>query len=389
MSRLLIGGAIALTVPAMCLRLTGFHLAPPIEALLFGLAVLGAAFVLSWVAEVAQLEISQALALAIVALIAVLPEYAVDLYFAWAAAERPEYAGYATANMTGANRLLVGLGWPVVVLVFGLRFRRSGIRLEPGQAVDVAFLGVATIYALVIPIKGGISLIDTAVLFALFGGYMWRTAHAPRHEPELVGPAELLGRLPRRRRRAATLALFLYSGLVILLAAEPFAEALVESGEPLGVDEFLLVQWVAPLASEAPEFIIASLWAFRGDARAGLGALLSSKVNQWTLLIGTIPVAYSIGLGRPGSLPLDLRQEHELWLTAAQSLFAVAVLVDLRLGLREAVLLFILFAAQFLFPDIHIEAAIAYTVLAILYLAWYRGHLGSVFRRGIGAAPRQ
>lgn len=383
MSRLLIGGAIALTVPAVYLRFGGFHLAPPVEALLFGLAVLGAAFLLSWVAEVAQLEISQALAVAIVALIAVLPEYAVDLYFAWAAAERPSYAGYATANMTGANRLLVGIGWPVVVVLFGLRFRRRGVRLEPVQSVDVTFLGLATLYAFLIPIEGTLSLIDTAVLFTLFAGYIWRTAHAERHEPELVGPAELLGRLPRRTRRAVTVLLFLFAGVVILLAAEPFAEALVESGEPLGIDEFLLVQWVAPFASEAPEFIIASLWAFRGDPRAGLGALLSSKVNQWTLLIGTIPVAYSIGLGEPGALPLDLRQEHELWLTGAQSLFAVAVLADLRLGLREAILLFVLFAAQFLFPDIHIEAAIAYTVLAAFYLTWHRRKLGPLFRTGL------
>lgn len=285
--------------------------------------------------------------------------------------------------MTGANRLLVGIGWPVVVVLFGLRFRRRGVRLEPVQSVDVTFLGLATLYAFLIPIEGTLSLIDTAVLFTLFAGYIWRTAHAERHEPELVGPAELLGRLPRRTRRAVTVLLFLFAGVVILLAAEPFAEALVESGEPLGIDEFLLVQWVAPFASEAPEFIIASLWAFRGDPRAGLGALLSSKVNQWTLLIGTIPVAYSIGLGEPGALPLDLRQEHELWLTGAQSLFAVAVLADLRLGLREAILLFVLFAAQFLFPDIHIEAAIAYTVLAAFYLTWHRRKLGPLFRTGL------
>ena len=44
-----------------------------------------------------------------------------------------------------------------------------------------------------------------------------------------------------------------------LAAAEPFAEGLVQTGETLGIDEFLLVQWLAPLASEAPEFLVAAL----------------------------------------------------------------------------------------------------------------------------------
>src|SRR5690606_11756756 len=133
-----------------------------------------------------------------------------------------------------------------------------------------------------------------------------------------------------------------YSGIAILLAAEPFAEALVETGHTFRIDEFILVQWVAPVASEAPEFIIAALWALRGDAQSGLGPLISSKVNQWTLLIGTIPLVYSISLGRPGALPLDLRQEHELWLTGAQSLLAVMLPLNLNLSILEAVILFVL-----------------------------------------------
>ena len=59
-----LSGAIALTVPAFISRLTGVHATALIEALVFGAGILGAAFLLSWAAEVAQLEISQALALA-------------------------------------------------------------------------------------------------------------------------------------------------------------------------------------------------------------------------------------------------------------------------------------------------------------------------------------
>ena len=381
-------GAALLTAPGLYLRATGIHLAPPLEAAAYGATILGAAFLLSWAAEVAQLDISKALSLAILALIAVLPEYAVDLYFAWAAARRPDYAAYATANMTGANRLLVGLGWPVIVAIYALRTRRGTVRLDPTENVAIGFLGVATTYSFLIPAKGTLSLLDTAILVALFGIYAARTARLPVHAPTLIGPAALIGRLRRAPRRLATAALFLSSAIAILLTAEYFAEALVASGRPLGVDEFLLVQWAAPLASEAPEFVIAAIWAFRGEPADGLGVLVSSKVNQWTLLIGTIPLVYSLSLGAPGSLRLDLQQEHELWLTAAQSLLAVAVLADLRLGIPEAAALFALFAVQFLIPGIRIEAAIAYGVLAALYLARHHRRLPTLLRAAFGrSAP--
>jgi cation:H+ antiporter len=47
------------------------------------MAVVGAAFMLSWAAELAALDISAALAISVLALVAVLPEYAVDFVFAW------------------------------------------------------------------------------------------------------------------------------------------------------------------------------------------------------------------------------------------------------------------------------------------------------------------
>ena len=120
-----LAAAVLLTVPGLVHLATGFEASPPVLALIYGSGILGAAFLLSWAAEIAQLEVSQALALAILALIAILPEYAVDLYFAWRAAEDPIYGHYAAANMTGANRLLVGLGWPVIVWLYWARWRHK------------------------------------------------------------------------------------------------------------------------------------------------------------------------------------------------------------------------------------------------------------------------
>jgi len=370
--------AFAAIVPAAVLRITGVHGTPPVDALVFGAAILGAAFILSWAAEVAQMDISQAAAVAILALICVLPEYAVDLFFAWRAADDPQYAHYAAANMTGANRLLVGLGWPAVFLIFALRFRKKVLHLERSHRTEVLFLGLATAWSFLLPFKKSLSLIDTLVFVTLFGLYAWRVAKTESAEPELVGPSRLIGVLPTRLRRTIVVIMFLISATMILASAERFAEALVQSGKHLGIDEFLLVQWLAPLASEAPEFIVALVWAFRGQVSAGLGALVSSKVNQWTLLIGTLPVAYSINLGTPGALPLDERQQHELFLTASQSLFAVAVLLNLRMSWYGALLLFGLFASQLFVEHIRLQVSVVYLVLAAIVFVRDWGHI----RRG-------
>jgi cation:H+ antiporter len=75
---------------------------------------------------------------------------------------------------------------------------------------------------------------------------------------------------------------------------------------------------------------------------------VSSKVNQWTLLVGTLPIAFAIASGSTHGLPIIARQREELFLTAAQSLFAVVTLINLSMSLREAAVLFVLFWAQFL-----------------------------------------
>ena len=142
--------------------------------------------------------------------------------------------------------------------------------------------------------------------------------------------------------------MFLFAAAVILLCAEHFAEALVESGADVGISEFLLVQWLAPLASEAPELLVAGLYAWRLNTNAGLGTLVSSKVNQWTLLVGTLPIVFAARLGSLHGLPIDAHQREELFLTAAQSFFAARRPVTLSITMREALLLFGLFWAQFI-----------------------------------------
>jgi cation:H+ antiporter len=365
----------ALPAPVIrTLEVTGIaHLDIPhaAEALIFGLGIFAAATLLTWASEVAETEVSAGLALVALALIAVLPEYAVDLYFAWTAPDNPENAHFAVANMTGGNRLLVGLAWPAIFLIFYVRTKRKEMPIVRGNSVGILFLGAATLYSFTIPIRGHLSLIDTAVMFTLCAVYMFISSRSPPEEERVfVGPAAAIAALKRLPRRLMVLGIFAYAAGVIFAAAEPFAESLVETGKGAGVDEFVLVQWVAPLASESPEFILAGMLALRGRHDAGMTILISSKVNQWTLLIGSLPLAFSISGGTLDPLAFDSRQSEEVFLTAAQSLFAVAILVSLSLGRWEAFLLGALFLSQFFITDetVRLVYACIYTMLAILVL---------------------
>ena len=384
-------GAFALMVPGVFIALSGSDLADPLKALAYGIAIVGAAFLLSWAAEVVQLDFSQGLALALLALIAILPEYVVDATYAYLAAEDPAYAGYAVANMTGANRLLIGIAWPMVIAIGWLRFRKSMVSLETEHGLELVVLLAATVYAFTIPFRGEISLVDFAVLVSMFVFYIWRVAHLPAEPPHLVGPAKLIGSMGTGARRAFTAVIAVVSAVGILIVAKPFATSLVSTGTAMGIDEFLLVQWIAPLASEAPEFVIVALFAWRGAATAALGTLVSSKINQWTLLVAMLPLVYSFGIGAPTALPLDKRQEDEILLTAAQSLFAVALLLDLRLSLTGAGALFALFIVQMIFPDTRGILTVVYLVLAAIVVLMTRGRARRAFEwiRPSTPAPEQ
>jgi cation:H+ antiporter len=375
----------ALVLQWLVLRLSGVHLEPGVEALASGAAIFAAAFILSWAAEVAQLDIPRGLAIAGLAIIAVLPEYAVDLYLAWEAAKDPAYVGYATANMTGANRLLIGVGWSVLVFILWARSRgaQREIVLAPEQGLEMRYLLLSTLYAFVIPLKGTLSVLDSVVLFTLFAIYVRRLLQAPVEQPHLIGPAAAIATLEQRPRRMATVAMFVYSALGILLAAEPFAESLIAIGRNWAVPEYLLIQWVAPLASEAPEFIVAILFVLRGGATQGLGMLLSSKVNQWTLLVGALPLAYGLAMGEPAAMPLNDTQVREIFLTAAQSAFAIAVLASFSLSLGEAWLLFGLFIAQVL---THLPEIFAATPEAGHHLAHIGGYAFGIAYLALGVA---
>ncbi|ALL56198.1 hypothetical protein B586_01980 [Mycobacterium haemophilum DSM 44634] len=162
----------ALIAPPVVIRIVGRHADPVAALLIYGAAVVSASVLLAWAAEAAQIEVSGDLAIAVLALVAAVPKCAVDLYCVCASGHRPNYAQYGAATMTGYNRLLMGLGWPIVVLISVVVARKvgvgkcTGLALEHANRVELGFLLTAGVVAFVIPASGQIHLVLELALLA-------------------------------------------------------------------------------------------------------------------------------------------------------------------------------------------------------------------------------
>jgi cation:H+ antiporter len=389
--------ALVLTVPWVYAELGGVveSMGTGSVVLVAGLAVLGASFLLAWGAETAEKDVPRAFAIAVLAVLAVAPEYAVDALYAWNAGAQAgtdagrEAANLAVANMTGANRILIGLGWSGIALFTVYRVgsrsdpavdHRDGlfasrVRLDPDIAIEILFLFLATVWAFLVPLGDGIDIVDTVVLVGLYITYIAIIIQGEIEHEEQVGVPAHLQAYARMLRIPIVVFLFAYSGVMIFTAVEPFAHGLEVLGEDAGIPAFFMIQWIAPLASESPELIVVVYLVNKARSTAGFNALISSKLNQWTLLIGTLAVVYSIALGQYGVLEFDAKQAAEIWITAAQSYFALAILVNFTISIREALALLVLFVSQVVIEFLAIRDILVLPItshdLLLVYTAVY------------------
>jgi cation:H+ antiporter len=339
-------------------------------------SILLSAFVIAWGAEAAQFLISQGLALAILAWMQTLPEFAVEAVIAWNAGKDPSQTHLAIANFTGSLRLLVGLGWPMIYFVaayFG--WQQAGrkfinLELEDEHSVEVFGLLLPILYFGFIWWKGSLTIWDAIPLTATYVLYLWILWKIPPQE-ESEEALEDLGTVPRavlalkpRMRNAAIWALFIVGGLILFFSAHPFLNSMLAIASTLGVSTFVFVQWVAPFLSEFPEKLSAFYWARRvRTANVALMNMVSSNINQWSILSAMIPVLFVISAGTLKPLTFDGFQRHEILLTILQSLLGFLLLLNLQLRFHEALLLFVLWLVQFCVPA-------SRHVMIYVYLAW-------------------
>jgi cation:H+ antiporter len=334
------------------------------------------------------------LALAIVAIVQTIPEYFVEGTIAWKAGVDPvQWLPNVVANFTGANRLLTGFGWPMILLTLAVQRRRKSqpgptvISLRREQSIEQVFMLGSSLYYVWILIEGRLTVIDSVVLAGVFVLYMWMLARLPgrRDEPQeaLEGPSKSLAEIkPKSRKTAAIVGIFLFGGLTFLLITDSFVVSIQHLAQTfleglLGTGAvFFTIQWIAPVLSEFPEKVTAFNWARQITlAPVALLNFISSSVNELTALVALVPIVFVVGSGHLGPLPLDHQQWIEIFLTMAQSLYACVALLDLSYDSQNAIVLFGLWIVSTAVIETRLAVGVLFLVLAAYEIVRSRGRI--------------
>jgi cation:H+ antiporter len=383
------------------------HVPAWVQLTILGSGMIGAALILMWTAEAAELDLTPALATWIWPWVALFPEWIITAMLAWGSRDLVGAFGgkcsgdtgqnpcsLAMANIVGSTRFLIGIGWAVVVLTAALRFRQRGerrtyIALPRTAAVEIAYFALACSYVLAFPMKRSITAFDTITLGSILLAYMLRITRAPDRSPDLIGPSLYIASFSRGGRRVLVAALFVIFGVTLAFEATYFVQSLIGMGRHIGISSFVLAQWWAPVATVFPELLVAGLYAWRLSTTEALGALLV-RVTQITLLISLLPIVVtSFLVGSYGSIPIGLVDRQSLLVTAAQGVLLVAILVDRSLSIREGALLLGLFCLQGVATAIwpsstirDLSIAAAYILIGIWYLSRSPRNFRAILRDG-------
>lgn len=355
----------------------------PTSALWTFPAMIGSAFVVAWGAEAAEFLMSQGLALALLALIQTLPEFAVEAVIAWKAGKDPDMVHLAIANFTGSLRLLTGFGWPMIYAVAAWSSRRRGKRLGrivlgDDHAVEVVGLLPPLAYFVVVWAKGNLSLVDSAFLIGTYVLYLVVLLRLPPREEteeehdEIPAVSRWALSFSGGKRWAAVGGLFLAGGAIIYIVAEPFLASMMALAASFGISQFVFIQWVAPFVSEFPEKTSAFAWARRVTrAPVALLNMVSSNINQWGVLSGLLAIIYCVSHGDTSALPFDEFQRLEILLTILQAFLGWIFLASMSFEAYEAAGLFVLWLVQFSVPSLRHD-------MVWVYGAWIVVELGLV-----------
>jgi cation:H+ antiporter len=344
-------------------------------------AMIGSAFIVAWGAEAAEFLMSQGLALALLALIQTMPEFAVEAVIAWKAGKNPDMVHLAIANFTGSLRLLTGFGWPMIYAVAAVSSRQRGrrlgrITLADDHAVEVIGLLPPLSYFVVVWWKSSLSLVDAAFLIGTYVAYLGVLLRIPpreeteEQEEEIPAVSRWALSFSGWKRWAAVGGLFVAGGAVIYFVAEPFLASMMALAASAGISQFVFIQWVAPFVSEFPEKTSAFTWARRiTRAPVALLNMVSSNINQWGVLSGLLAIIYCVSHGDTSALPFDSFQRLEILLTILQAFLGWIFLASMSFEAYEAAGLFVLWLVQFAVPSLRHD-------MIWVYSAWIAVEIG-------------
>src|SRR3954447_1962407 len=259
-----------------------------------------------------------------------------------------------------------------VAAAFGWKRERKfiSVELDAEHSVEVFGLFLPIAYFTFIWWKGTLSIWDAIPLTASYVLYLfilWKIPPRDDEEEALdelgIAPRPVL-KMPPKRRNAAIWVLFLAGGAILFFAAHPFLNSMLALAGSLGISTFVFVQWVAPFLSEFPEKLSAFYWARKvRTANVALMNMVSSNINQWSILSAMIPVLFVISAGSLRPLQFDSFQRNEILLTILQSFLGFLLLLNMELRFHEALILFVLWVVQFTIPSWR-------GVMVEIYLIW-------------------
>ncbi len=350
--------------------------ANPLSILWTAPLMLLAAMMIAWGAETAQFFMAQGFALAILAWLQTMPEFAVEAVLAW-----QQRTDLLLSNLAGALQLLTGLGWPMIYAAAAHKHRQTEhrplqrIRLGPEHGVQVVALLMCLMYGFLLWAKNSLHVVDSFLLVALYGGYLYVLGKLPARKAEEVDdlPSVLRAIVTASKplRIAGITALFAAGGALIYVLAEPFLESVLSLALRFGFSSFVAIKWIAPFVSEFPEKVSALKWARTADgASMALMNMVSSNINQWTLLAAMLPLVLSLSRRHRSGLVFDQQQRLELRLTLGQALLGALFLVAMELAWWEAAALFTLWAVQFGASIAPAAATPVHWAVTAIYLAW-------------------
>lgn len=368
----------ACTIPGLFVRLSGGDAPYTTQFVVYGAAVVAAAFMLAWACEAAQVDLAHGLVVAGAAFVATLPEFLIEVHFAFTG-----QAQYVAANLTGASRLLIGcaVALPAVVALLPKKRRIGRLELPAPHRIELVILLFGSTWTMRAVLGGKLTLLDTLVLVSLYGIYVRRAMLSGGKAPEATGVAAALAELPRRERHLWVLRMMGFAGCVLLLCAVPFGHSVLGIGTSIGLSPFLLLQWIVPIATECPELVVAYILLTHGRGGQSIAILLAGAVSQYTFALGTLPLAYELGVAT-GPLPLAGRERVELFLTVGVALYAVGALIGLRLSRGDSAIMLTLFLGQLLVPTVltRMLFAIAFWAIAIDVMIAERRQLPSLLK---------
>lgn len=355
--------------------------------------IIAGAVLVGYGADMLEMVLPSGVAIAIVALLQISPEFFVEWATVKRAAADPNFLHNAMANLFGANKLLVGFGPPLVFFVyfFFSRYRKANeIVFSPIKSYSIFVMIFAIVYNYVIYLKNSLMWYDSIVLIliyffsVIFIGRMEVSYEKHNREADnggdgdddshdsavmrfLRGLSKAGGRIVAARVYLLAFIFLACGGGLLVGFSEHFLESLLHASAAAGISTFFFIGYVAPFMSEFPEKTVAIGFAMKGREDTAMVNFLSSVLSQLTLLTGLVPLAYSYYKGSLTGIEFDHTQSQELLLVIAMMLFSFMLFSDLKFTIRETVLALGLFIWQFVSPESRDVVTKVYFVIFISY----------------------